>query len=141
MISILSVSIDAASKETYERLRRGGDFEKLKRNLEFFSKLKSEGSIYKLKLNFLVQTANFREIEAFYDSMLKYDPDIIHYQRLANVLNDGDDDSFHDKRIDLPQHSNHSEFVEIISRPFMSDPRIAHQFHSLQSSDFFTTPQ
>src|SRR6185295_18867756 len=36
------ISIDAAHADTYERLRRGGSFERLLRNLDFVSRLRRE---------------------------------------------------------------------------------------------------
>lgn len=56
----LSISIDAASKETYETIRRGGKWETLLENLDYIKEL---GVIP--NANFVIQRGNFREIPAF----------------------------------------------------------------------------
>lgn len=60
----IEVSVDAATKETYEKIRRGGKWETLLENLSF---LKSTNKIRNWELDFVVQRLNYREIEQFYD--------------------------------------------------------------------------
>lgn len=62
---ILTVSIDAATKETYERLRRNGNFDILKKNMEFASKLRKKGLLAYFRLNFVVQRKNYLEMPLF----------------------------------------------------------------------------
>ena len=61
----LSVSIDAARRETYELLRRGGKWETLCENMEFCRELREKGETTKFMLNFVVQRDNFREMRDF----------------------------------------------------------------------------
>lgn len=63
-VKTMEVSIDAATKETYEKIRRGGKWETLLKNLEF---LTNQESIRFLTFSFVVQRDNYREIKAFYD--------------------------------------------------------------------------
>ena len=42
---MLTVSIDAATKETYEKIRRSGNFDILKQNMQFASKLRKAGQL------------------------------------------------------------------------------------------------
>ena len=57
------VSIDGACKETYEKIRRGGTWERLVKNLEYIATLPLET----ITCSFVVQRDNYREIEAFYE--------------------------------------------------------------------------
>lgn len=59
------VSIDATTKETYEKLRRGGNFERLMDNMDFLSRLRREGKVERVKVIMVVQSANYREIPDF----------------------------------------------------------------------------
>ena len=59
------VSIDASTKETYEKLRRGGNFERLMENMDFLSRLRREGKVERVKVIMVVQNANYREIPDF----------------------------------------------------------------------------
>lgn len=62
---MLTVSVDAATKETYERIRRNGNFDRLKENMEFASRLRKCGSICYFRMNFVVQRENYREMVPF----------------------------------------------------------------------------
>ncbi|HUT25591.1 MAG TPA: radical SAM protein, partial [Sumerlaeia bacterium] len=64
-IDYVNVSIDAATRETYERIRRGGDWSVLMRNLEFLVGKQNEGAIKELQINMVVMRSNRHEIAAF----------------------------------------------------------------------------
>ena len=62
-IKLVEISIDAARKDTYENIvRLGGKWDVLMENLEF---IKTIDSIEMVMLDFVVQKANFREMEDF----------------------------------------------------------------------------
>lgn len=57
------VSIDGATKETYEKIRRGASWEKVMDNLRALIKLKSEHrDKFVIKVAFVAMVSNFREI-------------------------------------------------------------------------------
>lgn len=60
-----AVSIDGATKDTYEKLRRGGDFNRLMEVMESLSRLRKEGKISYLQVNYVVQSDNVMEIDKF----------------------------------------------------------------------------
>ncbi len=62
---MLTVSIDAATKETYEKIRKNGNFEQLKQNMEYASKLRKRGELRYFRLNFVVQKENYKEMVPF----------------------------------------------------------------------------
>jgi MoaA/NifB/PqqE/SkfB family radical SAM enzyme len=62
IIMTLEVSVDAATKETYEIVRRGGNWNTLIKNLDFISTLKLD----KKNISFVVQDTNYKEMEEFY---------------------------------------------------------------------------
>lgn len=61
---MLTVSIDAAMEETYKYIRRG-NFNELKRNMEFASKLRQSGALRYFRINFVVQKENYKEMIPF----------------------------------------------------------------------------
>lgn len=63
LIRSVQVSVDAATKETYEKLRRGASWELLQSNLDFLSKVSTIEEIY---FSFVVQKYNVFEIEPFH---------------------------------------------------------------------------
>jgi len=58
----LGISIDGASKETYEKLRLGGKWEKIIESLECISELKKKHT-FRFILHFVVQKDNYHEME------------------------------------------------------------------------------
>jgi len=63
-LSILKVSIDGATAKTYETIRVGGSFEKLKRNLEFFHSLREKmGAKTRIHVNSVITNDNQHEID------------------------------------------------------------------------------
>ena len=59
------VSIDAATKETYEKVRCGGNWNKLMENMYFLSELRKENKVDVVKVIMIVQKANYKEIPDF----------------------------------------------------------------------------
>ena len=59
----LGVSIDGATKETYEKLRLGGKWDSINRNLECIAELKEQHN-FKFELHMVVQKDNWQEIPA-----------------------------------------------------------------------------
>ena len=57
----LGVSIDGASKDTYERLRLGGRWDKIKENLECIASLRQKHN-FRFVLHFVVQRDNYHEM-------------------------------------------------------------------------------
>lgn len=61
----VNISIDAATKETFEKIRYGGNWEQLMKALEVFKKAKEEGKFRNVIINMTVMRSNFREIPQF----------------------------------------------------------------------------
>ena len=59
---ITSISVDAFTKDTYDKIRPGLDFEKLLKNVENFSKAPNRNE---LSVSFLVQSKNYHELNDF----------------------------------------------------------------------------
>ena len=76
----IGISIDGASKSTYEELRQGGVWEKLLENLEFLKTIKK----FKTHFHFVVQQKNYHEIEPFIELGIKYGADKIFLNRITN---------------------------------------------------------
>lgn len=80
----LVISVDAAKKETYEKLRRGSKWDILCNNMNFISTLRKQNILNRLSLNFLIQKENYNQINDFIDLGRKWNVDIIEFQKLTN---------------------------------------------------------
>lgn len=68
-VDILFFSIDGATKKTYEKIRRGANFEEVKRNIKYLSDLKKKLKKKKPKLmiRFLASSSNLEEMPLMID--------------------------------------------------------------------------
>jgi wyosine [tRNA(Phe)-imidazoG37] synthetase (radical SAM superfamily) len=123
MLRIISVSVDAARAETYERLRRPGKWGPLMKNLDFLARMRRANEIPYLGLNFVVQKDNFREIVEFIELGDSLGADQIWFQRVVNY-GAYDEATFADINVTAPTHPDHPELLEILRNPRMSHPSI-----------------
>lgn len=78
------VSIDAATKETYEKIRIGANYEKLLINLEKLKRAREEGKIGRLVLRFLVQIENYKEMHEFIKLAIYYKADQVDFMHMID---------------------------------------------------------
>lgn len=80
----INISIDAASEETYNKIRRGGNWKILQQNLEMLSDLRKNGAIEYIEIRMVVQRSNFEEIPQFVEMGKKYGFDKVVFTKLLN---------------------------------------------------------
>ena len=107
----IGISMDGATKHTYEKLRRGGVFELLLENLEFLRSIKT----FDIHLHFVVQRENYREIEQLIEIGIRHGVDKIFLNRITdwNTMVDFKDHAVADS--DHPQNSELREIIEKIA--------------------------
>ena len=81
---MLTVSVDAASKETYEKIRRNGNFDILKKNMEFAAALRKSGELRYFRMNFVVQRENYKEMIPFVQWGEELGVDEIFFTKILN---------------------------------------------------------
>jgi len=79
----LGVSIDGASKETYEKLRLGGKWDKINENLECMADLKQKHNFY-FGLHMVVQQDNWHEIESMLALGHRYNVDRVYFNKIED---------------------------------------------------------
>lgn len=114
-VKTCEISIDAATQSTYEtKTRIGGKWDVLIENLKYISTITT---IDNIKLSFVVQETNFREMKSFYDLMRSIFSDKIDifYGRITN-WGTFNDDTF--KLLDVADVNNqyHTEFLNEINK-------------------------
>lgn len=110
-IDILEVSIDGASKKTYEINRRPGKWEVLLQNMQFISELKRQGRIRHLKISFVVQKNNYKEIGAFIKLGKQWSVDEVYFATLADWDTFAKSD-YLGRAIHKPTHPEHFLLLE-----------------------------
>ncbi len=117
----LNISADGATKETYEKLRRGGKWEAFNANLEFIGNLRRENKISLLTINFTVQADNYRELPLIGDFARRYNADRVLLFRLMRWPHMSDEYFAH---VDIfsSSHPLHQDFLTTVKG--FSDPMV-----------------
>jgi wyosine [tRNA(Phe)-imidazoG37] synthetase (radical SAM superfamily) len=121
-LSQVHISIDAARPETYKVVRRGGDFNRLLRNLEFLDEVRlHEGERFYLELRFVVSALNYREIPEFVTLARRFHADCVLFTVIRNW---GSFSANEFEQINVASATNPlcKEFVEILNSPELLDP-------------------
>ena len=121
-IKDIAISIDAATVDTYNRVRKGGDFKQLMENIEYLNQCPTL-SHATLKYTFVVQQDNFREMKLFTEWLLKYPRSQLRFTRMVQF---GAQSSVHFNSQNLwnPNHKDHTEFFEYINQSWINHPRV-----------------
>lgn len=109
-IKYIEVSIDAATEETYSKVRRGGSWNKLLKNLEFIISIPT---IIKFSFSFVVQDTNYKEMEYFVELITKMIGTKDYTIYFNKILNWGtySDKEFIDKQIFKEFHPEFNNFL------------------------------
>ena len=110
LVKSVEISIDAGTKETYEKVRRNGDWDMLMKNLDYINTIKT---LENVKLSFVIQDDNYKEIELFENLKHKLNniPRVLtHYYKL---LDWGVMKNYEEKAVWKSTHKNFTEFKSI----------------------------
>jgi len=127
MLRFLTVSVDAASQPVYDVVRRGGNFNRLKKNLDWMDRALREGKFPQgvfYKINFIVQQENFREIVPFARWILEYSSVNEIWFNLIADWGHLPKAEFARKAIWRNDHPEHGEFLSIARDLFLRNSRI-----------------
>ena len=82
-IKNVTITIDAARADTYEKLRRGGSWQQLLKSMKFLQDKKSSSEMT-LTTRMVVQRDNYKQIKEFYDFSKNFNADLVEYSRLGD---------------------------------------------------------
>ena len=145
----LRVSVDAATKETYENVRRPGRWEVIRENLTVIGEMSKAGTFLRNRfangiqsvssdlfldienpisfvLAFVVQSANFREMPAFVKLAEEVGADVV-FQKYYSFGHEGTA-VFSAKDVAAPAHPEHEQLKAVLQDPIMQSPRVVQAF-------------
>ena len=115
----LGVSIDGASKDTYEKLRLGGNWNKMKDSLKCIAEQKVIHG-FDFNLHFVVQKDNYHEMEDIIELGKEYDVTRVFLNKLEdwNTFN-----NFTEMDIFNPEHPLHEDYQKNLEKikPYSKD--------------------
>lgn len=94
-VESITVTIDAARPDTYERLRRGAQWHQIVDAMTWLAEKKHTSGI-KVHARMIVQQSNYREIEEFYNWSMNHGADIVEYSRILDWATFGSEFLDHD---------------------------------------------
>ena len=118
----VEVSVHAYDKKTYDKLARGGNFEQVKKNLQYISKLKKEGKIVDFFMNFAVNSENYKEMEKFAKWAIELGarPNFLPLVKLEPVS----DERYKELNVADESHPKYNDFVRMLKNPFFKSDDI-----------------
>jgi uncharacterized Fe-S cluster-containing radical SAM superfamily protein len=132
-VASVQVSIDAATRETYEKVRLGGSFANLQENLRLLSELRRKGAIGEFIISFVVNALNFREMKDFARMGFELGCDQIAFSFMSNWLTFSEEEYF-ELALHLPGHKDHRALKETLADPVFRDSRVfMHNLSGLQA--------
>lgn len=120
-VGLVCISLDAGREPTYEITRKGGNWKVLQENLKFLGKLRSENKFEKLRLDFVVQDYNFREMPDLVDIGKQVGADEVFFQKIVD-WNTYSKPEFKKRLIYNSSHPEYSEFLKVIEDKRLKDP-------------------
>ncbi len=121
MLAGVSISVDAATAETYEIVRRPGRWDVLYPNLQFIGEQRRAGKLLLYSLNFVVQKRNFREMPAFVRLAMQLGADKVMFQKYWNFGGQTQAE-FTDANVGSPSHPEHEALLTVLRDPLMAHP-------------------
>ena len=128
VVKKFKISFDAGSPEVYAITRRGGSWTKLLESTRYIVEWKrAHQSSMTIALNFVVQTANFRDIVKFVQLGEQLGVDLVEFQKVVDWGTFGK--QFAEHAVWQPDHANHAELVEILNEPVLDTDLV--ELHNL----------
>ncbi len=119
-ISHIFISIDAATPETYEKIRVNGNLNNLLKNIEFLGQKRKEKK-FNLILAFIVQRKNYKEMVDVISIAKKYNAN----QLAFSSLDDWQSwklEEYNENAVCNPDHEEYSKFLKFLESPAFDDP-------------------
>ena len=121
----ITISIDGATPESYERIRRGSTWEKLQVSMGILQNARRTDAISRLMVNMVVQEENFLEMRPLLELCKGWAVDGVRFYRIrqwGNVV----PGAFMRSDVANPLHARHPELLAELAHPLFGDPIVDH---------------
>lgn len=123
-ISTILISFDAATEDTYNITRRGGNWSWLLKNTARLGELRKTGEVNFLRLDFVVQHANYKEMPQFVEIAKSLNADGVAFSMVLDWGTWSMKD-FAKQCIWNKDHEEFDEFLEVLKNPVFDDPFVS----------------
>lgn len=115
VIRHITASIDASTKESFEKLRYPAKWENVLRNLKFIQSLRNSGEIDMFEFHVVIQKENIHQLCDIVKMAIYYDADAVTYSRLIN-WREMEEDEYGDINPFWYDHPLHEELVQELKK-------------------------
>lgn len=122
-VNVINVSIDAAAESTYKKVRRGGNFKRLQKNLEHLSQLRTNNKCKGLGFRYVVYSENFHEMVEFVKLGQRFNCDWIYFQLIVK-FSVFTDDEYRRLAVHNKNHPGHKDFLKILRDPIFNEKNV-----------------
>lgn len=123
-IERITISLHASTKETYEKIVRGGKFERVMKNIEYLNSLHKSGKIGDFSLAYVISSLNYKDLIGFAKLVNK----LKIVGQLREFMDWGDASemcrNFSKYNIVDENHPEHKDFVELLNNPIFDSEYI-----------------
>jgi MoaA/NifB/PqqE/SkfB family radical SAM enzyme len=120
-INTVMVSYDAGTPETYQITRRGGNWDRLQENMKFLSSLRQKGLINELRIDCVVQKANYKELDKLVKIGLDLKVDKVFFSLLVD-WGTWIPEIYKQNCVWKKAHPEFEEFTKALQNPIFNDP-------------------
>lgn len=123
-IEYIKICFDAATKETYKIVRKGGNWDQLMLNCEFLNDQMEYNDFFGIA-DFVVQDHNFKEMPAFAELFLNKFPNfryICFY--VVNNWGTWSNDEYEKRAIWKDSHPQYQELLEVLKHPVFKNKKV-----------------
>ena len=122
-INTITVSLHSASRWTYNKIVRGGKYDKVLSNLNLYSKMKENGLLNNFRMIFVVYDENYKDIIKFAKMAGKYNA-TAEFWALREVKETKIGQNFEKHSIISKEHKKHKELIKILKNPILKKENI-----------------
>ncbi len=116
-IERITFSVHASTKETYQKIVRGGNFETMLKNLRYLNELKKCGKLENLSVTYVISSLNYKDLPGFVELAKELEISA----QLREFMNWGEasymNKHFDEFDITNPKHPEHKEFSNMLKLP------------------------
>ena len=119
-IDTITVSLHSASRWTYNKIIRGGKYDRVMSNLKLYSEMKKENNLTNFRMIFVVYEENYKEMPKFVKLAKKFNA-IAEFWALRE--NDVTEIGKNFKKYSIinPEHKKHKNFIKLLNNPIFDD--------------------
>ena len=116
----IDISIHAATEETYNKIVRNGDFQKVKKNVEWLAEKYRHGDMNYFRINFVVMQYNYKEMKMFQEwaNSLGIYTCYWEYRAWGDCLEA--EKIYKDLAVFKKEHPEHKEFLKMVRDPIFN---------------------